>query len=223
MGSSLYVTQLVEGLAGLGAVVYDPGGAFVATAPQDANPYAQGVNEEALRAADAVLGWMPDGVPSIGVPIEIARAAAMGKPLVVLGGKHAQGSTVLASLGVEVVSSSGPREAVEALAAKVAQARSVPPVGGEFLDAVREEVARARAKHPASDDETWTTADRWFAIWTEEVLELIAAAMRATMRWNDGHGPEHMSTEDVKAVREELVQTAAMTLRLWASLPKEES
>lgn len=49
----------------------------------------------AIDKADVLLALLPDGVPSIGVPIEIARALALGKPVAVIGGDSAMRSPLL--------------------------------------------------------------------------------------------------------------------------------
>jgi hypothetical protein len=88
----------------VGTQVYDPGTALLVPEP-DGNPFAQHVHDAALEHCDGVLAWLPDGVPTIGVPLEIAKALSIGKPVVVLGGKHALKSTSLAALGVPVLES----------------------------------------------------------------------------------------------------------------------
>ena len=74
---------------------------------------------------------------------------------------------------------------------------------GAFQDKLGREVRRARLEHPKSDDAEWTTPERWFAIWMEEVLEVVQA-------WNDRKPREELL--------EELVQVGAMTMRLWGSV-----
>jgi hypothetical protein len=96
--------EIRQELDAVGAQVYDPGTALLVPEP-DGNPFAQHVHDAALEHCDGVLAWLPDGVPTIGVPLEIAKALSIDKPVVVLGGKHALKSTSLASLGVPVYAS----------------------------------------------------------------------------------------------------------------------
>lgn len=65
-----------------GCAVYDPVSAW----ESEPLPNMTEVNEAALRNCEALLAYLPDGVPSIGVPVEIERASQMRKPIVVLGG-----------------------------------------------------------------------------------------------------------------------------------------
>jgi dUTP pyrophosphatase len=65
-------------------VVYDPGDAFAVAPGTRIGPEISAINNKALDTADAVFAWMPQGVSSIGVPMEIARAAMFGKPVVVM-------------------------------------------------------------------------------------------------------------------------------------------
>lgn len=65
-------------------VTYDPGDAFKVRKGADVGPEIAAVNETALEQADAVLAFMPKGVPSTGVPMEIMSAAMSGKPVAIL-------------------------------------------------------------------------------------------------------------------------------------------
>lgn len=63
---------------------YDPGDAF--TVRTDARP-DRGLaitNRAALNNSDLVVAFLPKGVPSVGVPMEIDRANAQGKNLIVI-------------------------------------------------------------------------------------------------------------------------------------------
>jgi len=93
--------EIRAALDAAGAQVYDPGTAMLVPKP-DGNPFAQQVHDGALEVCKGVLGWLPDGVPTIGVPIELAKARQRFKPCVVVGGVHAAKSTVLASLEIPV-------------------------------------------------------------------------------------------------------------------------
>lgn len=63
--------------------VFDPGDAFRVNPRQGIDPGLATINRAALNNADAVVAFLPAGVPSIGVPIEIDRARAQGKPTLV--------------------------------------------------------------------------------------------------------------------------------------------
>jgi dUTP pyrophosphatase len=65
-------------------VIYDPGDAFTVAPSSRIGREISAVNNAALDQADAVLAWLPQGVASIGVPMEIAQAGMVGKPVAVL-------------------------------------------------------------------------------------------------------------------------------------------
>lgn len=62
---------------------FDPGDAFLVN-PEAPHRGVMRTNRAALNHADVVVAFLPKGVPSIGVPIEIDRAVAMGKTVIVL-------------------------------------------------------------------------------------------------------------------------------------------
>lgn len=64
--------------------VFDPGDAFSVRpdAPVDDNLPA--INRAALVHSDLVVAFLPRGVPTIGVPMEIDRARALGKHVIVI-------------------------------------------------------------------------------------------------------------------------------------------
>lgn len=74
--------QLKSLLEEAGAAVYDPQGAWNARPL----PAMSEVNDVALRNCDSMLAYLPDGVASIGVPVEVERASVLGKPVYLLGG-----------------------------------------------------------------------------------------------------------------------------------------
>lgn len=63
--------------------VYDPAGAFVVGQGQR-NPGLQEINDAALMRSGLVVAWLPAGVPTIGTPMEIERAARAGIPVAVV-------------------------------------------------------------------------------------------------------------------------------------------
>lgn len=64
------------------AWVYDPGDAFkVSRNPQDDG--VARINRAALNSSDVVVAFLPRDTPSIGVPMEIDRAVAQGKHVIV--------------------------------------------------------------------------------------------------------------------------------------------
>lgn len=63
--------------------VFDPGDAFRVNPEREIDPGLAIINRAALNNADAVVAFLPRGVPSIGVPMEIDRARAQGKVVAV--------------------------------------------------------------------------------------------------------------------------------------------
>jgi dUTP pyrophosphatase len=63
--------------------VFDPGDAFRVNPLRGVDPGLAVINRQALAAADAVVAFLPREVPSIGVPMEVERAHAMGKALLI--------------------------------------------------------------------------------------------------------------------------------------------
>ena len=78
--------QLQMNLTSRGDVswVFNPGAAF--TVGQDAQPEPglREINQFALRSCDALVAYLPAGVASVGVPMEIDLAASLGKRVVVI-------------------------------------------------------------------------------------------------------------------------------------------
>lgn len=67
-----------------GATVYDPGDAFTVGVESEMTGGLERINRAALLESDRVLAFLPVGVPTIGVPIEIDRAIGAGKPVGVI-------------------------------------------------------------------------------------------------------------------------------------------
>lgn len=200
------VNTITQTLEGAGAIVYNPR-SLIDRNPEG-NAFAQVVHDSALAVADCLLAWLPTGVPSIGVPMEIERAAEMGKPVVIYGGAAAKNSPTIAARHLPVFTTV--EGAVGALAGLLRDP-TTDDLGlhvTEYLDRVQFEIERARTKHPRSDDKSWTTVERWFSIWAEEVWEAMAA-------WNDRRTPGE--------IRVELVQVGAMSMRLWRALGLDET
>lgn len=65
-------------------VTFDPGDAFRLAPQAKPTGYIAEINEHAADAADAVVAFLPKGVPSIGVPMEIDRAVQAGKVVAVV-------------------------------------------------------------------------------------------------------------------------------------------
>lgn len=63
--------------------VFDPSDAWSASSDL-ADGRVQEINDAALEAADGMLAILPRSIPTVGVPLEIGRARAAGKPVVVL-------------------------------------------------------------------------------------------------------------------------------------------
>lgn len=69
-------------------VIYDPGDAFTVAPSSQVGPEISTINNAALDQASAVLAWLPLGVASTGVPMEIAIAGMVGKPVAVLSDSY---------------------------------------------------------------------------------------------------------------------------------------
>lgn len=79
------VDHAVFGLLDYGIeVTYSPANAFKVLAAAPAGYEVEAVNGAALDAADCVLAFLPAGVPTIGVPMEIQKAVMTGKPVAVV-------------------------------------------------------------------------------------------------------------------------------------------
>lgn len=63
--------------------IFDPGDAFTVNPKQQMDDSLARINRAALNSAEAVVAFLPAGVPSIGVPMEIDRARASGQPVLV--------------------------------------------------------------------------------------------------------------------------------------------
>lgn len=63
--------------------VFDPGDAFTVNPKIEIDPGVAAINRAALNNADAVVAFLPADVPTIGVPMEIDRARAQGKVVLV--------------------------------------------------------------------------------------------------------------------------------------------
>lgn len=64
-------------------VVFDPGDAFSVGAGTKPGPEIASINNHALATADSVVAFLPSKYRTIGVPIEIDRAANSGKAVVI--------------------------------------------------------------------------------------------------------------------------------------------
>lgn len=91
-------------LTRVGYHVYRPARAWRAI-PGQMDPRVETVNDNALAQADLLVAFLPTGVPSIGVPMEIARARQLNIPCLVIGGAapgsfslHREGITTLETI-----------------------------------------------------------------------------------------------------------------------------
>lgn len=78
------VGQVTTALTELGWGTFNPGAAFTIGKQQQPSRYIARVDHQALAHADALVAFLPAGVASVGVPIELERAAYQGKPVLVL-------------------------------------------------------------------------------------------------------------------------------------------
>lgn len=83
----VYLFEQVEKFKGLVANqvswVFDPGDAFRVNPNMGIDPGLAVINRAALNNAEALVAFLPQGVPSVGVPMEIDRARAQGKAVLV--------------------------------------------------------------------------------------------------------------------------------------------
>lgn len=233
---------LKQALEAVGATVFDPYnpdvGSMIGKSTVEVEEHRI-ANELGLEKADAVLAYLPDGVPSIGVPVEIDRALAMRKPIVALGGDALAFTPMWPQLLKYDIDVSPVYDlAIGKLQRKVIMARSaaistphsvqrpinVPTarpkeptrafvVGASeqliFFQEVEAEIRRANNKHPYSDEHT---SSRWFGIWLEEALEVV-------QDWNDMQNPEEATGgKSLETLVAELIQVGAMTQRFWQSI-----
>lgn len=70
------------------AAVFDPGDAFLVRKGARPGRELSEVNGHAVDTADGMLAFLPSGVPSTGVPMEIARAGLTGTPVAVVSDSY---------------------------------------------------------------------------------------------------------------------------------------
>lgn len=219
--------SLIRVLMEAGCTVYNPKAAWNQVNGQ---PGIQEVNQAAIDASDGVLALLPDGVPTVGTPIEIAYAAERHKPVVVFGSARIAKSPILASLEVPVYDTDAMAiarllEWMNNSREKTVPVDETPPTAFgthttnldehlPYLRAVLNEINRAAEKFPLSDRNGF---DDWFAIWVEEVVEAIQAYndWRRTLKES---GPGIEASEYHNALLIELVQVGAMAARFFESL-----
>ncbi len=97
--------KISDHLTTVGYHVYRPARAWRAV-PGQMDGRLEVVNDTALTQSDLVVAYLPDGVPTIGVPMEIARAQDLGIPVLAIGtaapgsfSLHREGITTLAQIG----------------------------------------------------------------------------------------------------------------------------
>lgn len=76
------------------SAVFDPSTAWTISAAAEPSPGLQQVNLAALGAADALVAYLPEGVPTLGVPLEIHYASQMGKPVLIYTGQASRSWTL---------------------------------------------------------------------------------------------------------------------------------
>lgn len=70
------------------AAVFDPGDAFMVRKGSEPGRELSEINGKAVDTADGVLAFLPQGMASIGVPMEIARAGLNGVPVAVISDSY---------------------------------------------------------------------------------------------------------------------------------------
>lgn len=204
-----YKQQAKKELVKAGCEVYDPAEAW-STARSDPETI-QRVNDKALGSADGVLGFLPDGVPTIGVPVEVCEAAVARTPTVALVGPSSLYSPILHAREVWTFVLGDWEKAVEWLVVRMndraATTLVAKRIGQAYVNEVLLEIIRAAAKFP--DNTPTNTPSDWFGIAVEEYLEVCQA-------WNDWL--REPKKHGIAALREELVQAGAMSARLYDSI-----
>lgn len=77
------ITSVKDRLLTNSVFVYDPGDAFSVASGVKPGPEISSINNHALATLEAVVAFLPRAYRTVGVPIEIDRAANMGKPVVI--------------------------------------------------------------------------------------------------------------------------------------------
>lgn len=89
------LSPLLGRLIHAGASVYTPADAFTVGPIFRSDMKAiDAINRTALRNADALVAWLPPGMPTLGVPSEIEQALTMNKPVMILTGPRLISSSV---------------------------------------------------------------------------------------------------------------------------------
>ena len=107
----------------LGGTVYTPGDAWGCPPNGGISDTIQKVNDHAVATSSAVLAIYPEGIESIGVPMEMQRAVDLGIPVVVIRGGEGLPKAALRIDGVTVYPEAN---VVEAARAAVAAAATGP-------------------------------------------------------------------------------------------------
>lgn len=76
--------KIADELSRIGYISYIPARAWRVTSPPKLDRRLEDVNSLALRLVDVLVAYLPAGVPTIGVPMEIDRALQWGVPVVVI-------------------------------------------------------------------------------------------------------------------------------------------
>lgn len=76
--------RMVSDLINHGYRVYQPSEAWSVGSGAAPHPVLQSVNNYALGSADLVVAYLPQGVATVGVPMEIERACLLGIPVIVV-------------------------------------------------------------------------------------------------------------------------------------------
>ena len=80
------VSMVKDLLADLNIVSYDPGDAFKIGPDTAVDGTINTINRCAQDQADITIAWLPGGVATVGVPMEIERAVQDGQDVIVVGG-----------------------------------------------------------------------------------------------------------------------------------------
>jgi len=95
------IAQIKTTLTGHGYCVYSPAGAWRVPPGAPPNSLVEQVNRQVVDGIDLMVAFLPSGVATVGVPMEIERASALQIPVVVI--TDIEGSYALERPGIHLI------------------------------------------------------------------------------------------------------------------------